>query len=124
MRILKLTLEKANKYFAIPVAKIVFKLAKVYPQKIVIDNFGGRGYGDNPKYIVDALISDKSLNLDIVWLVNDINTSVPKEVRKVKYNSMRSIYEYSTAKVWIDNIKNSTMPRLKIKLPSFFSWLD
>lgn len=113
MRILKLTLEKANKYFAIPVAKIVFKLAKVYPQKIVIDNFGGRGYGDNPKYIVDALISDKSLNLDIVWLVNDINTSVPKEVRKVKYNSMRSIYEYSTAKVWIDNIKNSVKPRKK-----------
>lgn len=109
----KLALEKTNKYFSIPIAKMVYKLAKVRPQKIVVDNFGGRGYGDNPKYIVDALISDKSLNLDIVWLVNDINTSVPKEVRKVKYNSVRSIYEYSTAKVWIDNIKNSVKPRKK-----------
>ena len=44
-----------------------------------------------------------------MWLVDKYtDTSLfPKEIRLVKMNSVRSIYEYATAKVWIDNIKNN-----------------
>ncbi|WP_171339065.1 CDP-glycerol glycerophosphotransferase family protein, partial [Acinetobacter baumannii] len=36
-------------------------------RKVVFDNFGGRGYGDNPKYIADELLKQDE-NLDLVWV--------------------------------------------------------
>lgn len=86
----------------------IFRRFKIQDNKIVVDNFFGRGYGDNPKYIVDEILSEKP-ETTIVWLVDKYtDTSLfPKEIRLVKMNSIRSIYEYATAKVWIDNIKNN-----------------
>lgn len=86
----------------------IFRRFKIQDNKIVVDNFFGRGYGDNPKYIVDEIIAEKP-ETTIVWLVDKYtDTSLfPKEIRLVKMNSVRSIYEYATAKVWIDNIKNN-----------------
>ena len=82
-----------------------FRIFKVKNNKIVIVNNFGKGYGDNQKYICDELIKRNS-DIDIVWLVNDINDStIPKEIRKVKYNSLKSIYELVTAKIWIDNFR-------------------
>lgn len=37
-------------------------------RKVVFDNFGGRGYGDNPKYIADELLKQDE-NLVLVWVV-------------------------------------------------------
>ena len=82
------------------------KLFKVKKKKIVFDNFNGKGYGCNPKYIAEEIIKEK-LNYDLVWLVNDLNEEMPKEIRKVKRKSIRSYYELRTAKVWIDNVRNS-----------------
>lgn len=86
----------------------IFRRFKIQDNKVVVDNFFGRGYGDNPKYIVDEILSEKP-ETTIVWLVDKYtDTSLfPKEIRLVKMNSIRSIYEYATAKVWIDNIKNN-----------------
>lgn len=86
---------------------LVFRLKKIQKNKVVVDNFFGRGYGDNPKYIVDELLkSDK--DIDIVWVVSGETdtTSFPNGVRIVKVGSIESIYEWMTAKIWIDNIKN------------------
>ena len=69
----------------------------------------GKGWGENPKYIVEALLEEKH-NLDIVWLVNDKKTLMPHQIRKVKYNTPQAIKEYLTARVWIDNVKNSVKP--------------
>ncbi|CAG5301098.1 glycerol phosphotransferase WchX [Streptococcus pneumoniae] len=78
-------------------------------RKVVFDNFGGRGYGDNPKYIADELLKQDE-NLDLVWVVENMSTFVPKGVRKVWYGSWGAFFEWSTAKVWIDNIRNSDRP--------------
>jgi CDP-glycerol:poly(glycerophosphate) glycerophosphotransferase len=86
-----------------------FSLLPLNKRKLVFDNFGGRGYGDNPKYIADELLKQDE-NLDMVWLVNDMSTSVPDGVRKVRYGSWRAFFEWSTAKIWIDNIRNSDRP--------------
>ena len=86
-----------------------FSLLPLNQRKLVFDNFGGRGYGDNPKYIADELLKQDK-NLDMVWLVNDMSTSVPDGVRKVRYGSWRAFFEWSTAKIWIDNIRNSDRP--------------
>lgn len=72
-------------------------------RKVVFDNFGGRGYGDNPKYIADELLKQDE-NLVLVWVVENMSTFVPKGVRKVWYGSWGAFFEWSTAKVWIDNI--------------------
>lgn len=75
--------------------------------KIVVDNFFGRGYGDNPKYIVEQLLK-MNLDFDIVWIVDEQSAQgyFPEGIRLVKVHTPQEAYEYSTAKVWIDNVKN------------------
>lgn len=105
--------QKIHRHIILPVVMSICQFLRIDSRKIVVDNFGGRGYGDNPKYIVDELLKDSNNDVDIVWLVNNMEEIVPKGVRKVKYNSIHSIYEYATARIWIDNIKNSVKPRKK-----------
>lgn len=84
-----------------------FKLFRIKNNKIVISSFYGKGYGDNPKYVCDELLK-KSKDLDIVWIVKDYNDkSIPEGIRKAKHNSIKALYELSTAKVWIDNSRKT-----------------
>ncbi|MBR2786192.1 MAG: CDP-glycerol glycerophosphotransferase family protein [Clostridia bacterium] len=83
---------------------IIFKVFPIKKNKLVFINFYGNGYGDNPKYICEELLKKHS-DLDIVWLVNNINSNFPKGIRKVKYKSVSAIYELATAKIWIDNAR-------------------
>ena len=80
-------------------------------RKIVFDNFAGKGYGDNPAYIADEIMRQK-LDYDIVWIVRDkeIASSLPMGIRTAKYKSLKSMYEFSTAKVWVDNIRCTERP--------------
>ncbi|WP_288300198.1 CDP-glycerol glycerophosphotransferase family protein [uncultured Lactobacillus sp.] len=89
--------------------KLVYGKKSIQSNKIVVDNFFGRGMGDNPKYIVEALLK-KNPSLDIVWQVSDKNMSMPRGVRKVKYYTPKALKELLTARVWIDNVKNSYKP--------------
>lgn len=73
--------------------------------KIVFQNWAGKGFGDNPKFIAEEIIRRK-LNLDLVWLCDDLNEEMPKEIRKVKYGSNQAQYEMTTAKIWVDNVKS------------------
>lgn len=79
----------------------------VQKNKIVVDNFLGSGFGDNPKYIVEQLLKENS-DIDVVWLLSETEKkySFPKRVRTVKVKSFKSMYELATAHIWIDNIKN------------------
>lgn len=90
----------------------IFEILPIQKNKIIFDNFAGKGYADNPKYIADELLNRKQ-DLDLVWLINDMNQVLPKGIRKVKYNSIKSLYEYATAKVIVDNIRNSHLMRKK-----------
>lgn len=75
-------------------------------RKIVFDNFGGKGYGDNPKFIADELLSRKA-GYKLVWLVDNLsNEAFPDGIEAVKIDSIRALFERSTAKVWIDNIRH------------------
>ena len=91
------------------VIKLLYRNRKIKNNKIVVDNFIGKGWGDNPKYIVKELLKSNT-NLDIVWEVSDKNTKLPVGVRKVKYCSPQALKELLTARVWIDNVKNSFKP--------------
>jgi len=75
----------------------------VNKKKIVFENFLGRGFGDNPKYIALELINRK-LNYDLVWIVNrGTSYTFPKGIRTVERGSFRELFELATARFWIDN---------------------
>lgn len=83
---------------------LFFAFFKVKNNKIVVSNFYGKGYGDNPKYLVEELL--KYNKLDIVWLIKKPkDLSIPSNIRQVKIFSVQSVYELLTGKVWIDNCR-------------------
>lgn len=89
-------------------ARLLMYCMRVFPikrNKIVVDNFNGKGYGENPKYVVNTLLKQDK-EYDIVWIVEDTeNCELPNGIRKVKLHSVQYFYELVTAKVWIDNVR-------------------
>lgn len=73
--------------------------------KIVFSQFGGKGYGCNPRAICDEFLR-RNGNYDLVWILGKSKSreeaGIPDGVRTVKGN--KAIYELLTAKVWINNI--------------------
>lgn len=91
---------------------MLFYAFRVFPikrKKIIVSNFAGKGYGDNPKYICDTLLSQNQY--DIVWEMADLGDSVPDGIRKVRSGSVKYIFEMVTAKVWIDNSRKNRYVR-------------
>ena len=87
------------------IISMIFYLFRVFPinnNKIVIASFGGKGYGSEGKAIADRLMEARN-DLDIVWLVRNPDEKLPKDIRGIKFASIKAIYEQVTAKVWIDN---------------------
>lgn len=99
-------------YICKSILKKVFLVLPIKRNKIIFDNFAGNGYADNPKYIADEFLR-RNLNYDLVWLLNDMNQYVPDGIRKVKFGSIKSLYEYATAKVIVDNIRNAHLMKKK-----------
>lgn len=76
--------------------------------KVVFRNFNGKGLGDDPKYIALELIRNFP-DIKLVWLASDLNTPHPPQIQIVKYRSILAYYHLATAKVWVNNIKHSSM---------------
>ena len=77
----------------------------IQPNKIVIDNYMGSGYGCNSKYVTQQLLKNKD-KYDIVWIVRDIEkqkSEFPEGIRLVRYKSKEAFEEYATARVWLSN---------------------
>lgn len=82
----------------------LFRLLWIFPvdnSKIVCSNFYGKGFGDNPRYIAEELISRGQSN--IYWLLKDTGQKLPGKIRPVRYGSLKSFYHLATAGIWIDN---------------------
>lgn len=90
----------------------VNKHGRIQANKIVFDSYGGKGYGDNPKYIAEE-IHRQGLNWDMVWLVNDLSLDVPSYLRKVLYYSNEAKRELATAKVFVTNFRSGIRPFAK-----------
>lgn len=83
--------------------KCIFIFCPVKENKVLFNNFNGRGYGDNPKYILEEL---KNEDFDFVWLTSNLEENMPSAIRKVHPNSIKRLYETATAKVIVTNVKN------------------
>ena len=79
-------------------------LFPVKRNKVLFINFNGKGFGCNPKYIALELLRDGGY--DLVWLTWEKNAVFPVGIRRVKYHSVRALWEAATAKVIVTNVKN------------------
>lgn len=78
----------------------------IKPTKIVFDNYMGKGYGCNPKYVAEKLLEKYPGKFDIVWIISKEDSSrgkIPDWIRKVNYSSPAALWEFATAKVWVSN---------------------
>ncbi len=96
----------AKRLLTAKLQSILFYLFRIFPikkKKIVFTCIEGTtGYSCNPKYIAEELIR-RNKGYELVWLVNDITKSFPKEIH-VSHNSLwNRAYHLTTAKFWIDN---------------------
>jgi CDP-glycerol glycerophosphotransferase len=85
---------------------VLFYICRIFPireKKIVFCCIEGTtGYSCNPKYIAEELIR-RNEGYELVWLVNDINKTFPKEIKAVKNTLWNRAYHLSTARFWVDN---------------------
>lgn len=104
----------------------IFYILRVFPiksNKVVFSNFGGRGYGDNCKYIANSLLKkDPEGKLDIVWLCESNVQDLPTEIRAVPVNSFKAFFELATAKVWVDNIRKDIFVRKRKEQYYIMTW--
>ena len=83
------------------VAYFFIIFTKVDKNKVVCSNFDGKGFGCNPKYIALELVKN---GFEVVWLTNNLESDIPKNIRVVKKRSIKAIYELETAKVIVTNV--------------------
>lgn len=88
---------------------VVARLVPINKRKIVIDNFHGEGFGQNPRYIVEELHKLDS-SIQFVWITKKNTIISEKYIKTVKYGSLKSYWELATAKVWIDNVRDFIKP--------------
>ncbi|MDR2596556.1 MAG: CDP-glycerol glycerophosphotransferase family protein [Treponema sp.] len=89
----------------------VFRIFPIQKNKIFIQNFNGKGYGENPKYIAEEIIRRK-LDYALVWAARpEYHDNFPRTIKTVPYKSIRAVYEEVTAKMWIDNCRKQLYVR-------------
>jgi len=85
---------------------ILFYLLRIFPikkNKVIATAFGGIRYGDNQKPMLEAL-HEMCPEVDIIWVKrHGYEYELPAWVRCVRARTVRWIYEYATARIWIDN---------------------
>jgi CDP-glycerol glycerophosphotransferase len=104
-----------KRFLVYPIRVILYYLFRIFPikkNKLFIVNFNGKGYGDNPKYIVEDILKRK-LPFKIIWAVQKKHfNDFPKgSITLVLYGSIRSIFEEVTSKIWIDNCRKQPFVR-------------
>ncbi len=93
-----------TKYFFNVSLFYIFRIIPIKKNKVIATTFSGKKYGDNTGFIVEELIKINP-KLDIVWAKDDLyDYEIPDNIRTISFwnHKIKKIYEYATAKVWID----------------------
>lgn len=100
-----------------------FLLFPINPKKIFINCFDGAGVNDSPKYIYIKLrkIDPK---IQFVFILNS-KKQTQKNTRLekfVNFNSIRSLYEMATAKIWISTVRMPLYAKKRKNQVYFQTW--
>lgn len=89
-----------------PLLRRLFYYLPAKKSRICFNNFAGKGFGDNPKYIAEEIhLRDSSYQL--FWLVNYMsNYEFPAYIHAVDIDSIKALYIRATSEIWISNIRN------------------
>lgn len=93
-------------YYLIIILQRMLTIFPVDQHKVFAINYWGKGYGDNCKYVVEAL-HDIDANYHIVWpLKNNADKDVfPPSIKTVKYYSLSFFYNLATSGTWLSNVR-------------------
>ena len=95
---------RIKKSFIYHIAEFLRNTLPVRDNTILFDNFSGKGFGDNSKYLAIEILR-RGLPYNLYWDVNDMSEDMPKGIKKVKRDSLKYKLLLSTAKVYIGNCK-------------------
>lgn len=104
---------KIVKWVFVIIIQKIFSLFPIDKNKVFSISYYGKGYGDNGKYVCNALISLRS-DVLIIWPIKSENKlgDAPENVRCVRYYSLPFFYHLATSAIWLSN---SRMPSYFIK---------
>ncbi len=91
------------------VCKAIYRRLPIIKNKIVFDSYGGKGYRDDPRILAEELIKH-GIDARLVWLSFEKPKDLPREIKWVKYGSLKAYKEFSTAKIWVDNVRYTEHP--------------
>ena len=97
-----------------------FTFLPIKKNKIVFDNFMGKGYGGDPKAIVEEIIR-QNLNWDLVWLTKG-HVEMPASIRQVEYGSIKAMRELATSRIWVFNTRSVKHPKKKKNQVYVHTW--
>lgn len=86
--------------------RLFYARRPIISNKVVFDNYMGKGYGGNPKYIAEKLLEKYPGRYDLIWVVKKEEeecSCFPRGIRTVRYQSPEAYREYATARVWVSN---------------------
>lgn len=101
-------IKRAVRSVAVRFLLLIGRMLPLNQRKILFSSYYGRGFGDNPKYIANALLkSGKKLKL--YWVIGNEyeKDTLPKNITPVFKHSFWYFYHYITAKVWVDNCRSA-----------------
>lgn len=79
--------------------------------KVFINCFDGKGFSDNPKYIILQLLKINK-EVKIYWICNNKRNNENNQIKYIKPFSIKAIYHQATSKVWISTVR---MPYYSLK---------
>lgn len=79
--------------------------AKVHPDRILFNNFNGKGFGDNPRAVAEKL-HEMDPSLDLIWVVDGEKNkeTVPSYMRTVLFESPAYFHALATSSAWVSNV--------------------
>jgi len=83
---------------------LLYVFLRVFPIKknrIIFTSFSGARYGGNPR-VISEYIKDPAI--EKIWVLDkDVEVKLPQDVKRINNHSLKMIYYYVTAKVWVES---------------------
>ena len=97
---------KSLEHYSLMLLQQVMSVFPIDDHKVFMINHYGKGYGDNGKYIAEALYEEDS-SYRVIWPVrkNDETSGFPKRIKTVPYYSLSFFYHLMTAGIRISNVR-------------------